>query len=146
MVTQVHIALDEQTVENGGLHFVPGSHRCIMDIYGLYACYNDNNNNGVKIFPLFLFTDGLEMVCHCQSQMIILLIWNRLRYIHSGFHISTQHAYGHMQTHIHTHTYIHTHTHTYIHTYTHIYTHTYIHTYTHTYTRTYTHTYTHTNT
>ena len=89
MVIQVHIALDEQTVENGGLHFVPGSHRCIMDIYGLYACYNDNNNNnGVKIFLLFLFTDGLEMVCHCQSQMIILLIWNQLRYI-AGFTYNT---------------------------------------------------------
>lgn len=24
---QVHIALDDQTVETGGLHFVPGSHR-----------------------------------------------------------------------------------------------------------------------
>ena len=38
----VHIALDEQTVENGGLHFVPGSHRYIMDIYILYSytCYD----------------------------------------------------------------------------------------------------------
>lgn len=28
---QVHIALDEQTVENGGLHFIPGSHRYSVD-------------------------------------------------------------------------------------------------------------------
>ena len=31
VVAQVHIALDEQTVENGGLHFVPGSHKYVMD-------------------------------------------------------------------------------------------------------------------
>ena len=64
---KVHIALNNQTPETGGLHFIPGSHRCSDSLIVLLLW---------ALSYMSLHAGGHVMVCLYQSLMRHLVTWS----------------------------------------------------------------------